>query len=278
VIPIGQKDFWNSITPYDEISDQTLDGYFFNPELALYMDDELFGTAVPSMSPLRIQRASLQAFDFGYGKDGLYGLKGNPALAGTALDDAVFGTLLLPAPGSARSVDLWPAFHTGVPNMIPYQLATGKNGNPLAAGKPFIHNFLPNGGDMLRLNMAVPVTPRNDPDFSALGLVQAAVLGLTDPRFNGNTDLQFIPNMDGFPNGRRLEDDVTRIELQAVSGIVLAAVGLWYDDYTAGGPNPVTTDLLDVLTYSTGVDQNDVAFQSTFPYVAAPWRGTEAVQ
>ena len=46
--------------------------------------------------------------------------------------------------------------------------------------------------------------------------------------------------MDGFPNGRRLEDDVTRIELQAVSGIVLAAVGLWYDDYTAGSPNPVT--------------------------------------
>jgi hypothetical protein len=278
VIPIGHKDFWNGITPYDEISDQTLDGYFFNPELALYMDDELFGTAVPSMSPLRIQRNSLQAFDFGYGKDGLYPLKGNPALAGTALDDAVFGTLLLPGPGMARSVDLWPAFHTGVPNMIPYQLATGKNGNPLAAGKPFIHNFLPNGGDMLRLNMAVPVTPRNDPDFSALGLVQAAVLGLTDPRFNGTTDLQFIPNMDGFPNGRRLEDDVTRIELQAVSGIVLAAVGLWYDDYTAGSANPVTTDLLDVLTYSTGVDQNDAQFQSAFPYMAAPWRGTEAVQ
>ncbi|MEJ7661095.1 MAG: DUF4331 family protein [Hymenobacter sp.] len=43
--------------------------------------------------------------------------------------------------------------------------------------------------------------------------------------------MQFIPNMDGFPNGRRLEDDVTRIELQAVSGVVLAALGLWYDDY-----------------------------------------------
>lgn len=278
VIPIGQKDFWNSITPYDEISDQTLDGYFYNPELALYMDDDLFGAAVPAMSALRIQRASLQAFDFGYGHDGLYALKGNPALAGTALDDAVFGTLLLPGPGMARSVDLWPAFHTGVPNMIPYQLATGKNGNPLAAGKPFVHNFLPNGGDMLRLNMAVPVTPRNDPDFNTLGLVQAAVLGLTDPRFNTTTDLQFIPNMDGFPNGRRLEDDVTRIELQAVSGIVLAAVGLWYDDYSAASPSPVTPDLLGVLTYSTGVDHNDAAFQSSFPYLAAPWRGTDAVQ
>ena len=80
--------------------------------------------------------------------------------------------------------------------------------------------------------------------------------------------------MDGFPNGRRLEDDVTRIELQAVSGVALAAIGLWYDDYTAGGPNPVTTDLLDVLTYSTGVEANDVAFQSAFPYVAMPFSGT----
>ena len=273
VIPIGQKDYWNSLTPYDEISETSLDPYFFNPELALYMDDDQFGGAVPSMSGLRIQRNSLQGFDFGNGRDGLYPLKGNPALAGTALDDAVFGTLLLPGPGMPRSVDLWPAFHTGVPNMIPYQLATGKGGNPLAAGKPFIHNFLPNGGDMLRLNMAVPPTDRHDPDFSSLGLIQAAVLGLTDSRFNTTSALQWIPNMDGFPNGRRLEDDVTRIELQAVSGIVLAAVGLWYDDYTAGDPNPVTQDLLDVLTYNTGVDENDKTFQSSFPYVALPWKG-----
>ena len=40
--------------------------------------------------------------------------------------------------------------------------------------------------------------------------------------------------MDGFPNGRRLEDDVTTIELQAVCGVALAAIGLWYDDYTVG--------------------------------------------
>ncbi len=272
VIPIGYKDYWNGLSPYDEINDTLLDNFFFNPELALYMDDALFGTAVPSMSKLRIQRKSLQAFDFGYGKDGLYGLKGNPALAGTALDDAIFGTLLLPGAGKARSVDLWPAFHTGVPNFKPYQLATGKNGNPLASGKPFIHNFLPNGGDMLRLNMAVPVTPRNDPAFSTLGLVQAAVLGLTSPQY-ANTNLEFIPNMDGFPNGRRLEDDVTRIELQAVSGIVLAAIGLWYDDYTAGNPNPVTNQLLGVLTYTTGVEKNDAAFRADFPYLAAPWSG-----
>ena len=279
VIPIGQKDFWNRLTPYEEIGETTMDEYFFNPELALYMDDDLFGGAVPSFAPLRIQTNALGSFDFSNGADGLYGLKGNPALAGTALDDAVFGTLLLPAPGKPRSVDLWPAFHTGVPNVIPYQLATGKGGNPLAAGKPFVNNFLPNGGDMLRLNMAVPPTPRNDANFSSLGLIQAAAIGLTVAPFNTSTDLEFIPNMDGFPNGRRLEDDVTRIELQAVSGAVLAAIGLWYDDYDpATSPSPVTQDLLNVLTYSTGVEQNDKAFFGSFPYLAMPWRGTEIGQ
>ncbi|MCG8329192.1 MAG: DUF4331 family protein [Chitinophagales bacterium] len=273
VIPVGMKDYWNAITPYDELTDTVLDQYFYNPELGLYMDDDLFGGAVPAFAPLRIQRNSLQAFDFGNGQDGLYPLKGSAAVEGTALDDDVFGTLLLPGPGMPRSVDLWPTFHTGVPNVRPYQLATGKNGDPLAAGKPFIHNFLPNGGDMLRLNMAVPPTPRNHPDFSSLGLIQAAVLGLTNPEYNDNTDLEWIPNMDGFPNGRRMEDDVTRIELQAVSGVVLAAIGLWYDDYTAGDANPVTQDLLDVLTYTTGVEENDKAFINGFPFVGTPFAG-----
>ncbi|MEL6143425.1 MAG: DUF4331 family protein, partial [Bacteroidota bacterium] len=274
VIPIGMKDYWNAITPYDELNDTALDEFFYNPELGLYMDDDLFGAAVPSFAPLRIQRNSLGAFDFGNGNDGLFALKGSDAVAGTALDDAVFGTLLLPGPGKPRSVDLWPAFHTGVPNVRPYQLATGKMGDPLAAGKPFVNNFLPNGGDMLRLNMAVPPTPRTDPNFSSLGLIQAAVLGLLDPAYNTTTDIQAIPNMDGFPNGRRLEDDVTRIELQAVSGAVLAAIGLWYDDFDPATGNPVTPNLLNVLGYTTGVEANDIAFQPSFPYLAMPWRGT----
>jgi Domain of unknown function (DUF4331) len=274
IIPACFKDYWNSLTAYEDVFDKFLDQYFYNPELSLYMDDRFFGGAVPAFGPLRIQTKSLGSFDFGHKKDGLFGLKGNAALAGTALDDAVFGTLLLPGPGSARSVDIWPAFHTGVPNVRPYQLATGKNGNPLAAGKPFVNNFLPSGGDMLRLNMAVPPTPRNSPDFSSLGLVQAAVLGLTAAPYNTNTNIEFIPNMDGFPNGRRLEDDATLIELQAVSGVVLAAIGLWYDDFETG-KSPVTKDLLDVLTYRTGVNKNDKPFKTAFPYVATPWRGTD---
>ena len=275
VIPIGSKDFWNAISPYDEITETTMDEYFFNPELALYMDDDQFGGAVPAFSPLRIQTAALGAFDFTNGADGLFGLKGTAAVEGTALDDAIFGELLLPGPGKPRSVDLWPAFHTGVPNVIPYQLATGKEGNPLAAGKPFVNNFLPNGGDMLRLNMAVPVTSRSDANFSTLGLVQAAAIGLTVAPFNESADLENIPNMDGFPNGRRLEDDVTRIELQAVAGVVLAAVGLWYDDYEPGTtPSPVTQQLLNVLSYTTGVEANDRSFGSSFPYLAMPNSGT----
>ena len=269
VIPIGDKDYWNSQTPYH---DAYFYKYFNNPELALYMDGAQFGPAVPALySKLQIQKNSLGSFGFGNGQDGLYPLKGTSAVAGTALDDAVFGNFLLPGPHMPRSVDLLPIFNTGVPNLDPYQLATGKNGNPLAQGKPFINNFLPNGGDMLRLNMAVPPTPRGNADFNSLGLIQAAVLGLTDSRYNTSTKLQFIPNMDGFPNGRRLEDDVTRIELQAVGGIVLAAIGLPYDDYNGG--SLVTPDLVRTLSYTTGIERNDTAFNEFFPYEQMPWSG-----
>jgi len=270
VIPLGSKDKWNSLTPYTE--DPTMEAFFCNPELALYMDPTQFGSAVPAFSALKIQSNSLQSFNFRNGQPGLYPIRATNGGAGTALDTNLFGNYLLRA-ASPRSVDLLPIFHTGVPNLAPYQLATGKAGNPLAVGKPFINNFLPLFGDMLRLNMAVPVTPRNSPDFSTLGLVHAAVLGLTDSRFNTTSTLQNIPNMDGFPNGRRLEDDVTTIELQAVGGVVLAAIGLWYDDYTAGGPNPVTPDLVGVLSYNAGVTTNDTTYKAAFPYVQAPWSG-----
>jgi hypothetical protein len=271
VIPVGNKDKWNAVTPYNDLQ---FAPYFSNPELALYMDDSLYGGAVPGLAQLRIQHRSLGAFDFGNGKAGLFGLKGSPAVAGTALDDAIFGTILLPNNTSPRAVDILPIFYTGVPNLAPYQLATGKGGNPLAAGKPFINNFLPTLGDMLRLNMAVPVTPRNSPDFSVMGIINAAVLGLTDSRFNGSTAIQNIPNMDGFPNGRRLEDDVTSIELQAVGGAALAAIGLWYDDYIPGTTaSPVTPKLLNVITFNAGVTKNDTTFKACFPYLQSPWRG-----
>jgi uncharacterized protein DUF4331 len=269
VIPVGMKDLWNATNPANDLM---FAKYFENPELALYMDDSKFGGAVPAMNALRIQTHAAGSFDFRNGRAGLYPLKGNAALAGTALDDAVFGKILLPDSSSPRAVDILPIFYTGVPNLAPYQLATGKYlGNPLAHGKPFINNFLPTLGDMLRLNMAVPVTSRTDPNFSSEGIIQAAVLGLTLSMYN-DTLIQFIPNMDGFPNGRRLEDDVTTIELQAVSGIALAAIGLWYDDYSGTG-NPVTPNLVNILSFNAGITHNDTTFQASFPYVQQPWRG-----
>ncbi|HET9502669.1 MAG TPA: DUF4331 domain-containing protein [Hymenobacter sp.] len=282
--PIGAKDAWNRTTPYNEAA--VTDDYLSNPELGLYMADNTpvngaapkptgqtyFGEAVPALSALRIQTKSLGAFDFRNGAAGLSGLT-SAQRANTVFADPTFGPYLLVA-GKPRSVDIKPIFHTGVPNIAPYQLATGKNGNPLAAGKPFINNFLPTLGDMLRLNMAVPATPRNSPDFSNQGLLAAAVLGITDPRYNGSTALQNIPNMDGFPNGRRLEDEVVKIELQAVSGAVLAAIGLWYDDYTPGtSPSPATSQLKGVLNFTAGVEKNDTTFSASFPYVQTPWQG-----
>ncbi len=270
IIPVGLKDKWNSTNPSNDLQ---FAQYFTNPELALYMDDSQFGSAVPALNALRIQNHSLGVYDFRNGKAGLFSLKGTAAVNGTALAEAAFGGVLLPDNKSPRAVDILPIFYTGVPNLAPYQLATGKTGGPLSAGKPFINNFLPTLGDMLRLNMAVPVTPRNDPKFSSLGIVNAAVLGLTDAAYNTSNALQFIPNMDGFPNGRRLEDDVTTIELQAVGGVALAAIGLWYDDYKLDGSSPVTTNLVNVLSFTAGPTKNDTTFKTGFPFVQTPWRG-----
>ncbi len=297
--PVGAKDAWNARTPYNEAA--VTDNYLSNPELGLYMADDTpvngaapkpagqtyYGEAIPNISKLRIQTKSLagrpgfgNGFDFRNGAAGLSALYSNAAgaNAGTAFAPAPagFGEYLLNSgqAGSPRSVDIKPIFHTGVPNLIPYQLATGKGGNPLAAGKPFINNFLPVIGDMLRLNMAVPATPRTSADFSNQGLLAAAALGLTDGRYNTNANLQFIPNMDGFPNGRRLEDAVDQIELKAVSGVVLAAIGLWYDDFTATATNPVTPQLGNVLGFTTGVEANDTTLRAEFPFVQTPWVGT----
>ena len=78
--------------------------------------------------------------------------------------------------------------------------------------------------------------------------------------FNTNTNLEFIPNMDGFPNGRRLEDDVTRIELQGSKWCCSCSSRLIiFDDYVIGN-NPLPK-LLGVLGYTTGIEQNDTNFR-----------------
>jgi hypothetical protein len=83
--------------------------------------------------------------------------------------------------------------------------------------------------EQLRLNMTTPVTATPD----RLGVIGG--------------------DAQGYPNGRRLADDVIDISLQVVEGEL------------TGNPN----DLSD------GVDTNDAAFSNTFPYLALPKRGSD---
>ena len=169
IVPIGMKDRWNATSPY-AAREQDFATYFANPELGLYMAEgtegpnTYYGAAVPGLAPLRIQKTTYPALgdtdgngrpglDFRNGQDGAYALlpliqNGSISLAGTAfavptaprqpgLPTALIGD------NEPRRLDILPIFYFGVPNAIPYQLATGKTGGPLSAGKPFIHNFLP---------------------------------------------------------------------------------------------------------------------------------------
>jgi hypothetical protein len=60
----------------------------------------------------------------------------------------------------------------------------------------------------------------------------------------------------GFPNGRRLVDDVVDIELQALEGAIR------------------TGKLVPALAKGDGVNVNDVSFRRSFPYVALPHSGS----
>ncbi len=69
----------------------------------------------------------------------------------------------------------------------------------------------------------------------------------------------------GYPNGRRLADDVTDISLQAVAGAVYP---LFHPSFT---PDPLATLLGD------GVDTNDKPFRTSFPYLALPTSGFDSI-
>jgi hypothetical protein len=94
----------------------------------------------------------------------------------------------------------------------------------------------PTISDQLRLNLAVP--PSADP--KRLG----ALAG----------------DAAGFPNGRRLADDVVDIEEKAVGGVLAPLFGL-------PAPTPNAAKLGD------GVDTNDQPFLTAFPYGATPLSG-----
>jgi hypothetical protein len=137
------------------------------------------------------------------------------------LIQAIYG---VPAPATPRD-DLKEIFLTGI---------TTKAGGPIRAD---LNSQLNNAdvspdrfrpSEMLRLNLSTPVPAQPN---------RLGVLG---------GDLQ------GFPNGRRLTDDVVDIELQALEGAAQ------------------TGKLVDALSTGDKVDANDNGFSGTFPYVALP--------
>ncbi|MBW7885346.1 MAG: DUF4331 domain-containing protein [Caldilineaceae bacterium] len=73
----------------------------------------------------------------------------------------------------------------------------------------------------------------------------------------------------GFPNGRRLFDDIVEIELLAVAGAAYHALD---GRDTSFSFNPALVGILD-----DGVDYNDVAFRSDFPYMGLAQSGQEHI-
>jgi hypothetical protein len=104
---------------------------------------------------------------------------------------------------------------------------------------PGFQNFTgPKPADMLRLNVAIPPTTSSP---NALGVVGG--------------------DLAGYPNGRRVFDDVVSIELKAVAG---ATIPLVDPSYTVDGAVGAVSSYL-----TPGADR----YQATFPYLGTPHDG-----
>ncbi|MBA2374232.1 MAG: DUF4331 domain-containing protein [Chloroflexi bacterium] len=109
----------------------------------------------------------------------------------------------------------------------------------LLQGVPGLNSTGDGKYDMLRLNMGIP--PTASP--SRLGVLAG--------------------DLAGFPNGRRLWDDVTDIELRAVADGYGTFLNKNFDLPNLSPNNQV----------GDGCDANDVAFTKSFPYLATPHQG-----
>ena len=121
----------------------------------------------------------------------------------------------------------------------------------LLTGVPGL-NFTGNTrADLLRLNVGIPPT---------------------SPVGTGNRLGVLAGDFAGFPNGRRLEDDVTDIDLRAFACGYGAVVGPLIESFgfCAGNANRTPNNLL-----GDGVDVNDRPFTADFPYVGIPHQGYE---
>lgn len=95
------------------------------------------------------------------------------------------------------------------------------------------------------------------------GVQPAEVLRLNMAIIDGeaNSNLGVIGgDVKGFPNGRRLGDDVVDIALRVVAGVLVDGFNV--------APNNALTD---------GVDSNDLPFMTEFPFVAPPHSGFDSV-
>ena len=146
------------------------------------------------------------------------------------LENALYGT---PPQGHAGGA-LMPIAETGRADLVAI----------LLTGVPGLNFTGPRKADLLRLNTAIA---------PSAGVGMGSRLGVLAGDFAG------------FPNGRRLEDDIVDIDLRAFAEgygpILHAALGL---------PDKSPNDLL-----GDGVDANDKPFLSRFPYVATPHQGYE---
>ena len=135
-------------------------------------------------------------------------------------------------PGHEGRGDLVQVFLTGLPGLNSLDL----NAVVKATGKPA------SPAEYLRLNLGTPVTAKPN----RLGAVGG--------------DLQ------GFPNGRRLADDITDEALQVTEGVLF------------GGPKATAAENAQAKTAATlgdGVNANDRAFLSSFPYIGDPFSGSD---
>ena len=100
--------------------------------------------------------------------------------------------------------------------------------------------------DFLRLNMAIPPSSSRSP--SILGLLGGDIAG--------------------FPNGRRVFDDIVTIELQAIAGVTIPLVDPSFTPDAAAG---VITDFGPPPQIPAGV-----RFEKQFPYLGEPFGGYES--
>jgi len=151
---------------------------------------------------------------------------------------------------------LLPVLYPGVfPNLAAYNKAAPKRADLLAiflTGIPtgvvagFQNSMSTTEADMLRLNMAIPPTTSGPSNLGLIGKDAA-----------------------GFPNGRRVFDDVVTIELRALAGATLPLVDKSFtpDAAAAAVTDGLTSGASDVT--AKGAE----SYLPNFPYLGVPHSG-----